>query len=516
MEHGRFFVQKYKYLLIICFVFFLVLGIFFIVSRIGKRATTHTSSPVPQITSTAQETPTYSVPNTGNVWQISFSYNTKTQQLSMQKIQVQKGTANVSPNSTSPYKLLVLDKNQHVLFQTGITVAQQILYDIYFPPGSTPSALPQLETLDSLVTIPYFPDAEMIQVQKSGEVILSFAPPKQVSFFKLPSLIQQAYASTCDLLHVVFVSDGYTDMAKFHADVQRAEATYTSKAPFSNHTEIFDFKTVDNPSNSSLGCKANGSLNVYCIYTNANLSKISNTVFASYPQLPRDSTYTKIVVLVDGSPQPFAGGGLILGVANSVGGQFGVFQNQLFFESTATMEVLGHDVGQLYDRYIYPSQPGTASDMGNTIPAPYQSNCSTNSQGASFWKNAGVSTAYKGCTSQYMYAPEPLDCPNGAGSSKTLMSAAGCAGTQFDGVEQYYLESVILPRYCKFVPSPTPTPSPTSGPVHGSDVNPAMGSGNSNATITPGSSNGFKCVLDPQCANNKNNFQMCQLKCSPQ
>ncbi|HSW96282.1 MAG TPA: hypothetical protein VLF89_00495, partial [Candidatus Saccharimonadales bacterium] len=85
---------------------------------------------------------------------------------------------------------------------------------------------------------------------------------------------------------------------------------------------------------------------------------------------------------------------------------------------------------------------------------------------------------------------------NGQGSSTTLMSAAGCAGTQFDGVEQYYLESVILPKYCKFVP--TPTHSPTSEP--GSDTKPSQT---------------FKCELDPNCSKSNNNLQMCQLKCTP-
>lgn len=437
----------------------------------------------------------------------------------MQRITIQQGTANPSPTGNSPYTLLVLDKNQHVLFKTEIIIAQQILYDVYFPPGATTSGLPQLEKFDSLVTVPYFADADSISIQKYNQEILRFSPPKEISYFKIPSIIQQADAAACELLHIVFVSDGYTDLNKFHIDAQKAEATFTSKAPFSTHSEIFDFKTVDNPESNPLGCKTGTSLNVYCLYTDSSLSKISNTVFAAYPQLPQDSRYTKIVVLVDGSPQPFTGGGLILGVANALGGQFGVFQNQLYFESTATMEVLGHDVGELYDRYIYPPQPGSASDMGNTVPAPYASNCSTNPQGASFWKNAGVTTAYKGCTSDYLYAPAPRDCgPQGAyGSNSTIMSAAGCSGTQFDGVEQYYLQSVILPRYCRFIPTSTPTPtlSPTAPPAHGSDTNPASSGTVPNSGTGSKPAQAFKCELDPNCSNSKNNLQMCQLKCTP-
>ncbi|HSW88144.1 MAG TPA: hypothetical protein VLG12_03200 [Candidatus Saccharimonadales bacterium] len=509
MEQAKSFLIRYRFLVIISVIFLFGLIIFFLISRGGKTTTSslQQAEPTAQMSQTVKSNPT--IPQSSNsskIWQISFSFNTKTQQLSIKKITMQQGTVKAATqNETSPYKLFVLDKNQQVLFQTDISIAQQILYDVYFPPGATPSGLPQLETLDTLVAVPYFSDAQTMQVRKNGQTILTFTPPKELGFLKFPSLIQQSYAATCDLLHIVFISDGYTDMTKFHADAQRAEATYTSKAPFSTHADIFDFKTIDNSTSNPLGCKTNNALNVYCVYTGSNLTKISNTVFAAYPQLPHDPTYTKIVVLVDGAPQPFTGGGLVLGVANTLGGQFGVFQNQLFFESTATMEVLGHDVGQLYDRYVYPPQPGSASDMGNTIPAPYQSNCSTNPQGASFWKNAGVNTGYKGCTSQYMYAPAPLDCSNGQGSSTTLMSAAGCAGTQFDGVEQYYLESVILPKYCKFVP--TPTHSPTSEP--GSDTNSGSGGGN------PKPSQTFKCELDPNCSKSNNNLQMCQLKCTP-
>ncbi|HSW96254.1 MAG TPA: hypothetical protein VLF89_00355 [Candidatus Saccharimonadales bacterium] len=507
MDQVKSFLIRYRFLLIIGGVFIGGLLIFFLLSRGGGsgKVVPTTSQQVNLTPDISQSLPSPStglpIPNSSKIWQISFSFNTKTQKLSMQKITIQKGTVQAaSQNNTSPYKLFILDKNQHILFQTDITIAQQILYDVYFPPGATPSGFPQLENLDSLVAVPYFPEAQTIQIEKNAQTILTFHPPKEVSFFRLPSLIQQSYAATCDLLHIVFVSDGYSDMTKFHADAQRAEATYISKAPFSAHADIFDFKTIDNLATNPLGCKTNNALNVYCIYTNANLTKISNTVFSAYPQLPHDPTYTKIVVLVDGAPQPFTGGGFVLGVANAIGGQFGVFQNQLFFETTATMEVLGHDVGQLYDRYLYPAQPGTASDMGNTIPAPYQSNCSTNPQGASFWKNAGVTTGYKGCTSQYMYAPAPLDCPNGGGSSTTLMSAAGCAGAQFDGVEQYYLQSVILPKYCKFVPTSTPSPTPANG-------------SSTKANSMP--SQTFKCELDPNCSKSNNNLQMCQLKCTP-
>lgn len=433
------------------------------------------------------------------IWQIALSFNTKTQQLTLSNISIKHGTANASPYNTSPYQLLGFDKNKKVLFQTNIVIADQILYDIYFSPGTdvARSSLPTLGHLASIVSIPYVTNAETIEITKNNQTILSFHPPMELSF-SLPSLVQQTYATTCSLLHIVFVSDGYADMAKFHMDIQKAEATFTSKVPFSLHTNIFDFKIVDNPITNSLGCKENDALAIDCLF-NENLIKISNLVSSTYPQLPEDATYTKIVVLVDGSPQSF-NGGLILGVANAIGGQFGVFQNQKFFESTATMEVLGHAVGQLYDRYIYPESPGSASDIGDSIRPPFLTNCSPNIQGESFWKNAGVTQAYKGCTSQYMYAPAPLDCGS-RGSSGTVMSAAGCAGSQFDGVEQYYLQAQILPKYLCAI---SPTPMPTQAKILPTD------SGNS----VPVQDKSFNCQPDPSCISNKN-LQLCALKCMP-
>jgi hypothetical protein len=302
-------------------------------------------------------------------------------------------------------------------------------------------------------------------------------------------------------------------MTKFHADVQKAQATFISKAPFSSHANIFDFKVVDNPASKPLGCEQNDKLNINCLFDN-NLVKIADLIYSHYPQLPMDATYTKIVVLVDGGTQPFNGGS-ILGVANGVGGQFGVFQNQQFFEDTSTMEVLGHDVGQLYDRYIYPASPGSPSDLGKSISPQFASNCSTSAQGEGFWKNAGVTQGYKGCTSQYMYAPEPLDCGT-RGSSSTVMSAVGCAGPQFDAVEQYYLSTVILPRYlCAISPTPTPSPIPTVAPIPGPGQQNLPSNNLPNTVITPTFSyQNFDCQPDPSC-NSKSNLQLCALKCTP-
>ncbi len=315
------------------------------------------------------------------------------------------------------------------------------------------------------------------------------------------------------MLHIIFISDGYADLNKFHADVAKVQNTFVSKEPYASNSNIFDFQTVDNPTSNNLGCIAGGSLNINCLSSGPSLQKITNVVFCKLPNLPQDATYTKIVVLVDGTPFR-VGPGYILGVANTLGGQFGVFQNRLFLETTASMEVLGHDVGELYDRYLYPANSAYGT-MGKIIQPPFASNCSVKPNGEAFWKNAGIVKAYSGCTSQYMYAPAPLDCGNG-GSSTTLMSAAQCGGQNFDPVEQYYIKTNILPRYqCAATPTATtavPQPTATSLPHTSTFLQTPT------ATPTPqkqnSSSTFYNCIPDPNCKSGSGALQVCALKCT--
>jgi len=452
--------------------------------------------------------------SSSKVWQIVLSFNPQTKRLFAKSISVKKGKAKNSPFHTSSYKLFVLDKNRQIIFQTDIAIAEYVLYDIYFSPDTSLPSLPQPNELDTIVTIPYFDQADSIEIIKGVTLLLKIIPPKAVGMN-----FTQAFADvTCDFLHIVFIGDGYSDMNKFHADVAKAKNTFISKEPFASHQNIFDFKTVDNPITNPLGCVASGHLDITCIYKQTSLTKIANTVFTHFPALTQDSTYTKIVVLVDGSPEP-VGGGFILGVANALGGQFGVFQDQLYFETTATMEVLGHDVGQLYDRYLYPSN-SPASQIGGFISAKFLTNCTTNPSGENFWKDVGVTKGYPGCTSSFLYAPSPRDCGNG-GSRTTIMSAAQCAGSSFDIVEQRYLASYIIPKYqCMastvVVPSPTQIPSITpssTGSASSPQVPLTLPPSKLPGTPTPQT---FTCVTDPSCHSGTSGLQLCPLKCTAQ
>lgn len=497
--------QHKKVLIELAVILSILLGIS-LLFWLPRRVIRQQSSQVPPVVSPSVPT-AIPAPKSAKVWEIALSFNTNTQQISVKSISIKPGTALASPSTDSPYKLLVLDKNNTVLFQTDIRIAQQILYDVYFSPNASPSAIefPRRDTLDTLIAIPYFDNAQDIQIKKNGIVILDIMPPKQISF--LPSLIRQTFAAgpTCSLLHIVFESDGYTNMSTYHHDVDRAKNTFLAKEPFASNQDIFDFQTIDNT--SPIGCNNNAQLDVMCLFSSSSLTKMTDLVATTFPLIPLDQAHTKIVVLVDGAPQPL-GLGYILGVANALGGQYGVFQNRLYFETTATMEVLGHDVGELYDRYLYPpsNNPQGYDKLGSsTNPAKFLTNCSPNPNGENFWQTVGITQAYKGCTSQYLYAPAPLDCgPGGSGGSKnTIMSAANCGGAQFDAVEQYWLKNTIVPRY-KCVPTPTPTSTPTPA-----------GSSVTNPLSTPVPLQEYDCAPDPNCQSGKGSQQLCTLKCTP-
>ncbi len=107
--------------------------------------------------------------STSKVWQILFNYNTQTQKLALTSVTVKKGIATSSPSHTSQYQLLALNKTKQVLFQTDIHIAEQILYNVYYPLGSTRSGelFQQPQELTTLISIPYLPDAETIVIQKN-------------------------------------------------------------------------------------------------------------------------------------------------------------------------------------------------------------------------------------------------------------------------------------------------------------------------------------------------------------
>ena len=148
-------------------------------------------------------------PKLSKIWEITLSFDQKTQKLSLKKINIKEGNVTSSNFGLSPYKLYVLDKDNKKLFQTDIHITEEILYMIDTVPEGSSSAIPEnLEPLESVVYAPYLKEATKIEIYKKDEKVLEISPPKNSSF----NLIDKDFAQTNNVwanrLNLVFVSDG--------------------------------------------------------------------------------------------------------------------------------------------------------------------------------------------------------------------------------------------------------------------------------------------------------------------
>ncbi|OGG03279.1 hypothetical protein A2W14_00365 [Candidatus Gottesmanbacteria bacterium RBG_16_37_8] len=396
-------------------------------------------------------------PKLSKIWEITLSFDQKTQKLSLKKINIKEGNVTSSNFGLSPYKLYVLDKDNKKLFQTDIHITEEILYMIDTVPEGSSSAIPEnLEPLESVVYAPYLKEATKIEIYKKDEKVLEISPPKNSSF----NLIDKAFAQTNNVcansLNLVFVSDGYSSEATFNNNVQQVIGKFVSLYPYSENPKIMDFsRAIYNT--TSLGCKSGTQFNCnkdYCPCLSQAEPLVRNIVFTKYPELQGvDSDHLKFIILVDADMSRDG----VLGVAKGLGGSIGAFETHYQLLKVCAHEILGHAAGYLYDRYIYSS--GANSILKTTKT---ESNCSANSAGASFWSQIPGAGAYPGCTSNYLYAPFPRDCddPN-AGSKQTMMSMARCASAKFDAVEEAWLKNNIVSKYqvcdSSVIPSTTTT-----------------------------------------------------------
>lgn len=414
-------------------------------------------------------------------WELRLSFNNRTGTLSFSKLRLLDQTIRPDPRvaEDSLYTLYLLDGKSAILSKQKINITEQLLVD--YLPGATPSAELPAE-LQSIVYIPYVPAATGMRIvnNNSNTLLLDIKIPPQKTSFVIPdspalslsNVIRTAHAQTSGHpLQIVFISDGFTDMNQFHQLVSQIEAKYNSTEPYASaNPSIFDFKILDNT--QPLGCTQG----LFSCLNSSNLSNISQIGYNHYPNAG------KFIVLVN-NPNAARTDGGTLGATSGIGGNIAIVVNRPDFSTAtilddATHELLGHAIGELYDRYV------STDPSYDFLQANMKSNCTDNSNGEAFWRDAGITSgASRGCMNQTRYAPVAPTCPGGGpyisgGTPNSVMSLVGCATSSgFDPVEQWWIKNHIIPRYQQAAAaSPTPTPvssvtgsfpSPTSGPSSG-------------------------------------------------
>lgn len=389
----------------------------------------------------------------GATWEVAVAYDSIQDDLSLKSIKLTKKI--ITPTHSleaSPFSVQVISKKGKVLYNKKIDITTYLAYNILAYPieGSTKSAdftvPPQPKALDSLVYVPYFNDAAEIIIYKGSKGVLKINPPK--GNFQVESI---GIAASCNPLTTVFISDGYTNLDTFHADVSMLTQTFLNTEPFKSKTpSIFDFKTVDNE--VPLGCVSS------LVSCSKNTTQIKQIVSLSVPNAK------KIIVLVN-RPINTPADGAVAGINTPSVSFFSNASDGLgrsLIPAIAVHEFLGHGVSGLDERYV----------MNGISTSGTGPNCSNSASGKSFWAQAGVTQTYQGCAYENNYAPSPLNCPASAnqglfsaGTTTSVMSSAGCGSVQFDTVEQYWIKNYILPKYSACADDITPTapqsPSPT-------------------------------------------------------
>ncbi len=413
---------------------------------------------------------------TSKTWELTVSYDPNIKQLTATDLQLLDQTIRPDPRTAedSSYALYVLNKDNQILYKQKVLITENLIFDTTSDSGVIVNQPP---LLNSIIFVPHFITATNIKITKLNELVLDYQiPPQKTAEMNLNNmqkiLIPEVQAQfnpppstgpttgpTPQKLQVVFISDGFTNMNTYHQAVDQIKNAFNSTQPYASaNPPIFEFHTVDNQ--QTLGC-TQGIVN--CAN---NPSRIYLAAMNAYPNL------SKIIVIVN-NPSAASVDGPLYGLTNDVGGNLAIFTNRNDvasgeFTKTAVHEFLGHAVGELYDRYVF-NDP-----QYQLIKAGLKSNCTDNPQGEAFWRQAGVTGAYRGCGNNNNYAPAPPDCtgqPNpqspliNGGNRQSIMSASGCGGNVFDAVEQYWIRTHIIPRYqVAITASPLPSTFPIASP----------------------------------------------------
>lgn len=422
------------------------------------------------------------VTNSANkIWELTLLLDTKTEAVSLKEINITDGIAPASPFEDTPYLAQVLDDKSNILFKTHFSLIQDIAYNSYFAPNISSEEArvtpPKIgPTMQTPLALPYFPQAKTIKILKNDREILNISPPKLTSFSLFSPVFAETPASNCKKLYVVFIAEGYTDFIKFKQDAKAAQDSILSVEPFSRYKDRIDFSKIENE--QSLGCVEGNRFKSSCINSDSTKGKVLEIKKNKLPDLPFSANYTKLVILVDADREQADTGSFIDGVAQ-VGGWLAVIPTRLSAEIASGAyihEIGGHLIGHLQDRYVYNITSDEERKVREGNIKETSSNCSLNSEGEEFWRQArpvaaGGKNAYPKCVLDTAFGPAEQTCAipgttiKNRGNPDSVMSAVECGGKNFDKVEQWYLENNILKKYnsCS-APAANPAPAEQSQP----------------------------------------------------
>lgn len=442
-----------KRLLLIIFFIFVLLIVPAIVIISGKAGNSN------------KEPPAFSK-STDKTWEIILIYDTNQDKISLKKLTLlnKKITSDYRSAEFSNYKLKVFSGTKS-LYETKVVISEQLIYNILNDPDSSESSgFPaQPSELETVLYIPFFDNADKIALYKEETSILELLVQKKnsLNIFNIP----QANGAVCRPLTVVFISDQYTDFNKFHQDAQRLIDAYKSTPPYNEAAGMFDFKIVDNA--EPLGCEKGIVNSYYSDGTLRNVGCISNTRIEQIATSAYPNASKAIVIANQPFEHPYTGS--VLGVTSGIGGFKEVFPNgeggnlKQYFTQVGKHEFLGHAVGLLYDRYV------SSNPSYGLLQNGIRSNCTDNSSGEDFWRQAGTSQVFLGCSNRNQYGSSQLTCNTSnprlisGGNPNSIMSAVGCGGGSFDAVEQLWIRNQVIPLYQSCPGGTTPMPTLPAG-----------------------------------------------------
>lgn len=400
-------------------------------------------------------------------WEVNFSYDYKKRGFTLNKLTLLQKKINPDYRSAkfSEFELQLVDSQNKVLYSAKVPVITELPDSGGFTidaPSPTPSDAPKISSNNQILYVPQLEHEKKIRLMQNGKSVLEVDLPKtSVKNFSVFFSPKKVYAEeSCQPLVVAFISDNYTDMNQYHKDVDKFIDAFENTEPYSSiGPGMFDFRIIDN--NQSLGCGTTGLR--YCMaYNTPLMARIANN---------SANDISKVVVIANG-PERNPNDGGVLGISSGIGGSFAVFPNNYGNVTATTLvvarhEFLGHATGLLYDRYVTNASVDGQEGYG-LIQNGLRSNCTDSASGEDWWKTAGASTVVQGCGNQFAtYGSSALTCESknpaliSGGNKNTIMSAVGCAATNFDAVEQYWITNNVLTDYASCKNRPV-TPRPTS------------------------------------------------------